>query len=58
MGRKKNENQEENLTEKFDVRLTKKDMRNLKYLAEKECLTHTSLARKIVLLYLKNAETN
>ena len=58
MGRKKNENQEENLTEKFDVRLTSKDMRSLKYLAEKECLTYTSLARRIILLYLKNAETN
>ena len=58
MSRKKNENQEENLTEKFDVRLTKKDMRSLRYLAEYECLTHTSLTRRIILLYLKNAETN
>ena len=58
MPKQKNPNQEENLTEKFDVRLTRKDMRNLKNLAERECLDKTSLARRIILLYLRQELSN
>ena len=57
MSRKKND-PEENLTEKFDVRLTSKDMRNLENLAERECLNKTDLARRIILLYLRQELSN
>jgi len=57
MSRKKND-PEENLTKKFDVRLTSKDMRNLENLAERECLNKTDLARRIILLYLRQELSN
>ena len=58
MPKRKNPNPETNLTEKFDVRLSKNDMRNLKHLAERECLDKTSLARRIILLYLRQELSN
>ena len=57
MSRKKND-PEKNLTKKFDVRLTSNDMRNLENLAERECLNKTDLARRIILLYLRQELAN
>jgi len=53
MPRKKNPNQEDNLTQKLMVRLSEKDMRDLKRLAEKEYIERSTLARKIILIYIK-----
>lgn len=50
--------EKENLTEKILIRLSGKDRRSLKYLAEKECLCETSLVRRIILLYLKGKLAN
>lgn len=58
MSRRKNEDQENNLTSRFMIRISSKDMRSLKYLAEKECLSVTALTRKIILMYIKKESIN
>lgn len=58
MPKQKNPNPEKNLTSKLMIRLTEKDMRNFENLAEKECLDRSNLARRIILLYLRQELSN
>lgn len=58
MSRGKNKNEEENLTARLMIRLSNKDMRNFENLAEKECLDRSNLARRIILLYLRQEMSN
>lgn len=58
MSRKKNKNQDDNLTARLMIRLSNKDMRNFENLAEKECLDRSNLARRIILLYLRQELSN